>query len=81
MNAAEEAYTQAGATPVYDETTGQNFVTYSEGSNSYMIWLEDETSVKARLELMNQYNLAGAAYWSLGQEKDSIWKTIEKYFD
>lgn len=81
MNAAEEAYKEAGATPAFDETTGQNYVTYSKGSSTYMIWLEDETSVEARLELMNQYNLAGAAYWSLGQEKDSIWKTIKKYFN
>ena len=81
MNAAEEAYKEACATPAFDETTGQNYVTYSKGSSTYMIWLEDETSVEARLELMNQYNLAGAAYWSLGQEKDSIWKTIKKYFN
>ena len=80
MQAAEQAYKEAGVKPAFDETTGQNFVTYSKGSSTYMIWLEDETSVKERLELMNKYNLGGAAYWSLGQEKDSIWKVIEKYF-
>lgn len=80
MNTAEKAYKEAGVKPVYDKTTGQNFVTYSKGRATYSIWLEDETSVKARLELMNKYNMGGVAYWALGQEKDSIWKVISKYF-
>lgn len=80
MNTAEEAYKKAGVKPAFDETTGQNFVTYSKGKSTYSIWLEDETSVKARLELMNQYELGGAAYWALGQEKASIWNVISEYF-
>ncbi len=46
-----------------------------------MIWLEDKTSVTSRLELMNKYELGGAAYWALGQETDNIWKVISKYFE
>lgn len=80
METAEKAYKEAGVEPTFDETTGQNFVTYSKGKSTYSIWLEDETSVKSRLELMNQYELAGAAYWALGQEKDSIWNVISEYF-
>lgn len=80
MDTAKEAYKEAGVEPAFDEQTGQNFVTYSKGSSTYMIWLEDKTSIKARLELMNKYELGGAAYWALGQETDSIWKTIAGYF-
>ncbi|MFQ6930529.1 MAG: hypothetical protein ACLRR3_05560 [Eubacterium sp.] len=43
--------------------------------------MKDETSVKSRLELMKKYNLAGAAYWSLGQEKADIWNIIDQYFE
>lgn len=80
MDIARKAYKEAGVKPSFDETTGQNFVSYSKGDSTYMIWLEDKTSIKARLELMNKYELGGAAYWSLGQETDSIWKTIAPYF-
>lgn len=80
MDKAKKAYEDAGAKPELDSTTGQNFVTYSKGKSTYMIWLEDEVSVKARLELMNKYKLGGGAYWALGQETDSIWKTISGYF-
>lgn len=80
MATAKEAYKEAGVKPNFDEVTGQNFVTYSKGDSTYMIWLEDEMSVKARLELMNKYEMGGAAYWALGQETDNIWKTIAPYF-
>lgn len=81
MDTAKKAYEEAGVEPALDSETGQNFVTYSKGSSVYMIWLEDETSIKSRLELMNQYEMGGAAFWSLGQETDSIWKTISTYFE
>ena len=78
MKAAEKAYKDAGVKPTFDKETGQNFVTYSKGKTTYSIWLEDETSIKSRMELIKKYKLAGAAYWALGQEKDSIWKVIDK---
>ena len=81
MEAAEKAYNRAGVKPSFDKTTGQNFVTYQKGHTTVSIWLEDETSVKSRLELMKKYNLAGAAYWSLGQEKADIWNIIDQYFE
>ena len=81
MKTAEKAYKDAGVKPALDSQTGQNFVTYSKGKSTYMIWLEDSTSVRARLELMERYQLAGAAYWALGQDKDSIWKDIASYFE
>ena len=80
MDAAKEAYTEAGATPIYNEETGQNYVVYEKGSSTYMIWLEDETSIKARLDLMNKYEIAGAGYWKLGLESDDIWNTSSQYF-
>lgn len=80
METAEKAYKAAGVKPAFDSTTGQNYVTYSKGNSIYSIWLEDETSIKSRLELINKYDLAGAAYWALGQEKDSVWNTISEYF-
>ena len=80
MDAAKEAYTEAGATPIYNEETGQNYVVYEKGSSTYMIWLEDETSIKARLDLMNKYEIAGAGYWKLGLESDDIWNIISQYF-
>lgn len=80
MDTATDLYKKAGSTPVFDDNTGQNQVSYQKGDKFVVIWLEDETSVKSRLELMNQYKLGGAAYWSLGQESGKIWSVIQSYF-
>ena len=80
MDTAKELYQKAGATPVFDENTGQNQVSYQDGKKFVIIWLEDETSVKSRLELMKKYSLGGSAYWCLGQESSEIWNVIQEYF-
>ena len=80
MDKAKELYTNEKVKPTFDETTGQNFVSYEKGDSTVSIWLEDATSVKSRLDIMEKYKLAGAAYWRLGQETDSIWDTIYPYF-
>ncbi len=77
MNKAEKACKDANVKPTFDKATGQNYATWEKGSTTYEIWLEDETSIKARLKLTKKYKLGGNAYWALGQEKDSIWNTIE----
>ena len=81
MSQAKKAYKQAGVKPSFDEATGQNFVTYETTQGEVMMWLEDATSVKARLDLMTQYELGGAACWSLGRETDNIWNVMAPYFE
>ena len=76
MTLAEKAYKKAKAKPSFDKETGQNYVTWDEKKITYQMWLEDETSIKSRLELTKKYKLGGNAYWALGQEKDSIWDVI-----
>lgn len=81
MDGAKDAYKAAGATPEFDSETGQNYVSYvTKGDVLNKIWLEDETSIRSRLDLMNEYELGGVAFWALGQESDSIWKVISEYF-
>ena len=78
MNLAEKAYKKAKVKPTFDKESGQNYVEWEKGSTTYQMWLEDDTSVAARLKLSKKYKLGGNAYWALGQEKDSIWDVIEK---
>lgn len=79
MDTAEQLVQDSGATPVFDEETGQNFVSYQDGKDTVLIWLEDQKSVASRFELMNRYSLGGAAYWCLTQESDDIWNVVGKY--
>lgn len=57
----------------------QNFIEYTEGGYTYQMWVEDSDSVKAKIDLIKKYNLAGAAFWQKGNETDDIWDTVSKY--
>ena len=61
---------------VWDEDLKQYYVEYQEDGITYKMWLEEETSIKAKFELMKKYNLAGAAYWQKDFEKSTIWDIV-----
>ncbi|MDD9272275.1 glycosyl hydrolase family 18 protein [Paenibacillus sp. GCM10023248] len=77
MEAAQTIIKDKKLTPVYLPEAGQNYVEYKDGEKLIRIWLEDETSMKARLELVRKYNLAGVATWRRGFEQLPIWKVIQ----
>ena len=61
---------------VWDENLKQYYIEYQERGITYKMWLEEETSIKAKFALMKKYNLAGAAYWQKDFEKSSIWDIV-----
>ena len=60
----------------YDEKTRQNYFEYTKGNNTYKMWVEDATSMKNRVDIINKYNLAGISAWRKGFETSDIWPTI-----
>lgn len=42
-------------------------------AGTYIFWYENEKSIKAKLELVNKYELKGTGSWSLGQELAETW--------
>ncbi len=46
-------------------------------AGTYTFWYENEESIKAKLELVNKYELKGTGSWSLGQELAETWN----YYD
>ena len=79
MAEAEAVVAQAGAAPVWDEETKQNFATWEAEGSTYKIWLEDVSSLEPKLQLLKDYGLAGSAAWRLGQEKSEVWDLILQY--
>ncbi len=41
---------------------------------NYVLWYPSHESIKAKLDLVNKYNLLGAGVWALGQEKVDVWE-------
>ena len=40
---------------------------------TYNIWYENENSIKAKLKLVNEYNILGTALWALDNESKEFW--------
>lgn len=62
----------------YDTDSGQNYIEIKNGESIFKIWIEDKTSLKKRIDLINQYDLKGIAGWRKGYEKDIYWNLINE---
>lgn len=55
----------------------QNYVEYKEGENTKKMWIEDVESLKAKMSLIKENNLAGVASWQKGMETDDVWEMMK----
>ena len=67
-----------GAERTWDDDLKQYYVEFVEDGVTNRIWVEDEESIKAKLSLISEFNLAGAAYWAKDREPESIWPIISE---
>ena len=42
------------------------------------MWIEDTDSIRAKIDLINQYELAGSAFWEKDRENEDIWNLVEE---
>ena len=63
----------------WDDDLRQYYSKYEQDGKTCEIWFEEERSLKEKLSLISEYNLAGAAYWRLGMENDEIWDVLSEY--
>ena len=54
----------------------QYYVEYEEDGNKKKMWIEDITSLKEKVSLIKNNNLAGVASWQKGMETDEFWKML-----
>lgn len=79
MQDMENYLSANGIESVWDETTCQYVADFTLDGVGYAVWLEEKESLAVKLNVMNQYNLAGVAAWRLGQEKADVWDEIYQY--
>ena len=76
MGEAEGYVTEHSMLVKWDEEHMQNYASIQDGGVLYEIWLEDGQSIKAKMETIGEYDIAGVAEWKLGLEKSEIWAII-----
>lgn len=67
-----------GAEKKWNDNLKQNYVEYTD-ENGYkkQIWIEDNDSLKEKLSLVTDNNLAGVGSWQLGMETEDVWNLIK----
>lgn len=59
----------------------QYYIQYDDDGYVYKMWVEDEESFAKKIDLVKEYNLAGAAYWRKGLDNEEIWNVIKNKLD
>ena len=60
----------------WDEEVGQYVGQTTVGNVTKYIWMEDERSMKLKMDAVKEADLAGVAVWKLGLEPKEIWDVI-----
>ena len=66
-----------GTQKKWDDNLKQNYVEYEDEGNKKQIWIEDIDSLKAKISLIKENNLAGVGSWQKGMESDEIWNILK----
>lgn len=81
IDVAKQYLVDHGITTAWDEATCQNYGEYQSGDSYYQVWMEDEESIRVKLNIMNKYGIAGVAEWQLAFASETIWDVIAEYMD
>ena len=71
----------SGVNKQWDDNFKQYYVEYQDGQYTKKMWIEDEKSLKEKINLINSYNLGGVASWEKGMETDNFWTFLKENLD
>ncbi len=60
----------------WNDELKQYYVEYSDGNNKKEIWIEDIESLKAKVSLVKENNLAGIGSWKKDMESEEVWQML-----
>lgn len=66
-----------GSTVAWDDASkSPNFTYTGPDGVKHTVWFENRESLKYKLDIVNKYDIAGAALWKLGEEDPGYWPVI-----
>ena len=94
LNSAEELIRQFNGKVYFDEKSQSPYALlyipsgyFSKVHNrtlnpgSYIIWYENDRSIKTKLKLVQKYNLLGTGSWSLNEAPEEIWDYYQQWLN
>lgn len=77
MKTVKEILAEKKLKPEYLEDVQQNYVEYTEDGVLKKIWIEDKTSLAARVKLAKELKLAGVAAWTRSFGTEEAWNVLK----
>jgi spore germination protein len=77
-NAVQSLIQSHKITPKWHTQYRVPYFTYKSWGISHQVWYENRYSTVAKMELVRNYGLKGAAVWRLGYEDPAIWTAIKQ---
>lgn len=71
---------EKGAEIFYDELSQAPYFHYREDGTDHVVWFEDPRSIRAKLQLVEDYGLAGAGYWQIMRLFRANWLLLADRF-
>lgn len=62
----------------WNEDVKQYYVEYTDGNDKKQIWIEDIRSLKEKISLIKENNLAGVGSWQKDMETDELWDMLRE---
>ncbi len=60
----------------WDQETQSPYLKYTDEEEQHEVWFENSQSIIKKLGLVKEFQLAGVAFWRLGQEDPGLWQLI-----
>jgi spore germination protein YaaH len=76
MKAIPALLKEKNAKLTWDSRFNQYKAEYQEDGYTHVFWVENEETMKARLDIAKKYDLAGVAAWRLGYEQPELWSMM-----
>lgn len=57
------------------------FYYYDRDGKQHVVWFEDARSIMAKLMLVQDYNLGGVSYWTIGRYFPQNWLVLQSMYD
>ncbi len=70
-----------GAQIQFDQTAQSPYFEYFSDGRKHVVWFEDVRSIQAKFDLLDEYGLRGAAYWTIMRPFAQNWAFISAAYD
>lgn len=81
LAAATELAGRTNSEILYDEATQTPYFYYTENNVRHIVLFDDPRSISAKLALVDEFDLAGASWWTINRCYTPAWLIAQNYFE